>query len=187
MSRSKNPVRVADIREGQTRRFCYEVLPRVAPRYVLHQAVAGAEVAQCFRAVEMQVRIYGGEQVVGWALWVWPKVMIEAEWHAVWRDPEGVLMDITPRPPGMRLGKIAFLLDADGRGKGEARGNIRKNLAGGGRRALVDRYIAQAERAEVALHRADDPEQDAVCREEQHKLLELQDALRPGHVPGGAH
>ncbi|SDK67077.1 hypothetical protein [Billgrantia gudaonensis] len=112
--------------------------------------------------------------------------MIEAEWHAVWRDPEGVLMDITPRPQGMRLNKIAFLADADGHTKGEVLGNVRKNLARSGRRKMVDRYIAQAERAEQALYQADDPEQDALVREEQHKLLELQEALRLGHKPGWA-
>lgn len=184
MERSRSPIRVADIREGQTRRFCYEVLPRVEPCYVIHQAVVGAEVTQCFRAVEMQVRIHGGEKVVGWALWVWPKVMIEAEWHAVWRDLEGVLMDITPRPPDQRLNKIAFLPDADGSSKGEAIGNIRKNLARGSRREVVRRYIAQSQRTEQALYQANDPEQEVICREEQDKLLELQEALLPSHIPG---
>lgn len=186
MKGSKSPIRAADIREAQARRFCFELLPQVEPCYVVHQAVVGAEVSQCFRAAEMQVRIHGGEKVLGWALWMWPKVMLEAEWHAVWRDPQGVLMDITPRPPGMRLNKIAFLPDPDGSSKGEAVGNIRKNLARGGRREMVDRYIAQAQRAERALHQADDPEHDALLREEQHKLLELQDALSSGHIPGRA-
>lgn len=182
--RKAHPVRIPDIREGQTRRFCYELLPGVEPCYVVHQAVAGAELGQCFAAVEQQVRQHGGEQVVGWALWVWPKVLIEAEWHAVWRDPEGVLVDITPRPRGQRLNKIAFLRDVNGGTKGTALGNVRKNLARGARRELVTRYIAQAQRAERAQHQTDDPQQDSVLREEKYKLLELQALL--GEKPGRA-
>ncbi|WP_089689077.1 hypothetical protein [Billgrantia gudaonensis] len=81
MPRSKSPIRVADIREGQTRRFCFELLPGVEPCYAVHQAVVGAEINQCFRSVEMQVRHHGGEQVAGWALWVWPKVdLAQQQW-----------------------------------------------------------------------------------------------------------
>lgn len=36
----------------------------------------------------------------GWAITVWPKVFVEAQHHAVWRDAEGVLRDVTPSDDG---------------------------------------------------------------------------------------
>ena len=34
---------------------------------------------------------------MGWAVWEWPRVFIEAEFHAVWKHPDGLLLDIAPR------------------------------------------------------------------------------------------
>ena len=33
----------------------------------------------------------------GWAIREIPQVMIEAEFHAVWRDRDGTLIDVNPR------------------------------------------------------------------------------------------
>jgi hypothetical protein len=64
---------------------------------------------ECFSVVPNYVAAHGGYVVLGWAIWEWPRVSIEAEFHCVWRSPVGHLVDITPKPEPME--SITFLLD----------------------------------------------------------------------------
>jgi hypothetical protein len=57
------------------------------------------------------VRKHGGRAVVGWDLWEWPKVFLEAELHVVWRDSKGNLLDVTPKHPQVQTNEILFLAD----------------------------------------------------------------------------
>ena len=50
----------------------------------------------------------GGDYVVGWAIWERPELWVEAEHHAVWRGPDG-LVDITPH--GIPVEQVLFLPD----------------------------------------------------------------------------
>lgn len=56
-----------------------------------------------------KVRHDGGAIVFGWTIWEWPKVMLTAEFHAVWESPDGDLIDITPKP--QRETSIIFVPD----------------------------------------------------------------------------
>jgi len=56
--------------------------------------------ADCFGNVDSKVRAEGGEAVCGWCLWLFPGVWVESEFHAVWRSPDGELVDVTPKPDG---------------------------------------------------------------------------------------
>ena len=47
-----------------------------------------------------KIRHDGGSIEFGWVLWEWPTVLLTAEFHAVWKDPTGALLDITPKPGG---------------------------------------------------------------------------------------
>ena len=42
----------------------------------------------------------GGSIRFGWRLREWPNVLLTAEFHAVWVDPDGTLVDITPAVTG---------------------------------------------------------------------------------------
>ncbi len=42
----------------------------------------------------------GGAVRFGWSIWEWPKILLTAEFHAIWVSPEGELIDITPKPAG---------------------------------------------------------------------------------------
>lgn len=57
------------------------------------------------------VERYGGSVEYGWQLWeLFPGVMIEAEFHAVWVAPRGDRQDVTPKEiPGVR--EILFIPD----------------------------------------------------------------------------
>jgi hypothetical protein len=54
----------------------------------------------CFDGVLEKVRHDGGGIRLGWAFWEWPNAFLNAEFHAVWGDPAGRLVDITPKPLG---------------------------------------------------------------------------------------
>lgn len=67
------------------------------PVYVSVQPEPGAIVSECFSNVELKIQTSGGKMLCGWQIWEWPNVMIEAEFHAIWQNPAGELIDITPK------------------------------------------------------------------------------------------
>lgn len=54
----------------------------------------------CSDGVLERVRLNGGSICYGWTIWELPKLLITAEFHAVWVDAHGKLWDITPKPAG---------------------------------------------------------------------------------------
>lgn len=70
-------------------------------------AEIGQPVANAIRMGEMR----GGHVELGWQLWeTLPRVLLEAEFHAVWLDADGERHDITPKAfPGITA--IRFLPD----------------------------------------------------------------------------
>lgn len=52
----------------------------------------------CYWNVENKVKNFGGELVLGWLFLLWKGVCIEAIHHAIWKTPEGNLIDITQHP-----------------------------------------------------------------------------------------
>lgn len=63
----------------------------------------------CYMDVERQVNECGGALIYGWQIWEWPYVMIEAEFHAVWKNPEGKFIDVTKKRDGET--RIIFIPD----------------------------------------------------------------------------
>ncbi|WP_146198754.1 hypothetical protein [Pararcticibacter amylolyticus] len=51
---------------------------------------------ECFDNVAAKIFRDGGKMIVRWQLWQHP-FMLEAEYHAVWRSPDGSIVDITPK------------------------------------------------------------------------------------------
>jgi hypothetical protein len=58
-------------------------------------------------------------------LWEWPKVFIEAEFHAVWLSPDNQLVDVSPFPYSK---KILFLSDPNIEYTGKQINNIRQAI-----------------------------------------------------------
>lgn len=54
----------------------------------------------CSDGVLEKVRLDGGTICYGWTIWELPKLLVTAEFHAVWVDSHGKLWDITPKPAG---------------------------------------------------------------------------------------
>src|ERR1700730_14900814 len=64
---------------------------------------------ECVGNVRRRIAASGGEEVLGWKIWEWYGVMIEAEFHMVWRSPDGQLHDVTPNL--LPFKRILFLPD----------------------------------------------------------------------------
>ena len=99
-------------------------MPEPAPIYVPVRPVSGAPANECFSIVPQHIAAHGGDQVFGWTIWEWPGVLIEAEFHCAWRQPDGVLLDITPK--SAPIPRILFLPDSRRTYKGRQVNNVRK-------------------------------------------------------------
>ncbi len=77
----------------------------------------------------------------GWAIWEVPGVFIEAEFHAVWRNGAGELIDLTPR--AIATERITFLPDPNRKYLGRQVDNVRKALVND---IDVTRYLRGASR-----------------------------------------
>lgn len=86
--------------------FCTWLNPEAQPVWVPVLPDPDAQPRECFFNVRARVERDGGELLNGLAIWQWPRVMLEAEHHAVWRH-DGKLIDVTPQRDRER--KILFL------------------------------------------------------------------------------
>lgn len=82
---------------------------------------------ECFLLVQQQVDNHGGEAVVGWSLWEFPNLFVEAEFHCVWRQPDGAFIDITPKRSG--IAKVLFIADPARSYEGRQVNNVRRPIS----------------------------------------------------------
>ena len=122
----QHPITPADISEPILS-LCHEIVPNSAPEYVDVLPLLGAPANECFVLVEDQARNAGGESVIGWALWELPGLFIEAEFHAVWRNPDGEMVDISPKT--RQTQRILFLPDPSARYDGRQVNNLRHAIS----------------------------------------------------------
>jgi hypothetical protein len=82
---------------------------------------------ECFSIIPKHVTRYGGKQCIGWAVWeLWRKILIQAEFHTIWKSPDGVLMDLTPKI--LPVENILFVEDPRRQYEGVSVDNIRQPL-----------------------------------------------------------
>lgn len=92
-------------------KFSRSIVLGASPVFVEVLASPGAIPNDCFNNVINQVKKFGGEVVYGWNVMEWPGVLLEAEFHAIWRKPTGELLDVSPREDGEP--KILFIEDPE--------------------------------------------------------------------------
>ena len=165
-------MKVPDISKPHVRRFCEHVVPGGRPERVRHQPLANAPPAECFSVVEEHVAINGGEALVGWAIWEWRKVMIEAEFHAVWRDPNGKLVDLAPQPK--KPPRILFVPDPQRDYEGVQVDNIRRPLRKDER---ITRYIDLWRQRFELLNEGNLADQHGIVSVSEVRLREVEDAM----------
>lgn len=76
--------------------FCRSIRHTEKPFYVQVCPFQKMLINECFPNVSSVVKTLGGESVNGWVIWQWANIMIEAEAHAIWKAPDGKLVDVTP-------------------------------------------------------------------------------------------
>jgi hypothetical protein len=74
--------------------FCREIDPTQQPVFISVEPAPGCKAAECF------VNLKGRPTQYGWAIWEWPHVVLDAEFHAVHKNPDGSYLDITPKSDG---------------------------------------------------------------------------------------
>jgi hypothetical protein len=153
-----------------------KLAPAQSPVYLVVQPEADAKINECFPNVVAKVQKDGGSIVFGWQLWEWPHVLIEAEFHAVWRSPEGELKEISPKQHGEE--KILFLPDAKRVYRGVSIDNVRIALRDD---LLVQHFIAVSEEIVKVMNSGERAHQHgyvSIPAREIEPLLEMQGLIQ---------
>jgi hypothetical protein len=82
---------------ADVRKLCARLSPGQTAITLSVTPEADGEVSFCYQNVERKIARDGGSIQHGWQIWEIPQIWLEAEFHAVWRSPEGDLVDITPK------------------------------------------------------------------------------------------
>jgi hypothetical protein len=99
------------------RALCERVSPGHVPIHIDIAPLPGCQIDDCYPNVSDKVDTEGGSSVFGWAIYEWPRIWHEFQFHAVWRDPNGILRDVTPRADRE---KVVLFLPSDLSYTGEA-------------------------------------------------------------------
>ena len=98
------------------------------PIIVPLRPLSGKPLNDCFSIVPEHVLSHGGKQAIGWTIWEWSPIYIEAEFHVVWKSKDGALIDIAPKPEDSSPDSILFLPDPKKQYRGKQIDNIRQPL-----------------------------------------------------------
>ena len=142
-------MQVANPKSSHVKSFCYSLSDQ-SPFSIPLKPISDVPVNECFSIVPKHVLANGGRVVTGWAIWEWPAVIIEAEFHMVWETPDKVLIDVTPKPKDFSY--ITFLPDSKKQYRGRQVDNIRKPLS---RSLLIKRYIETAHNIFIEMNNGD--------------------------------
>jgi hypothetical protein len=96
------------IHDTEVLRFC-KAISTTPPILVDVTPLPGCELLDCHNNVDSMVARFGGNELKGWHITIWPGVFVEAECHAVWVKPDNEIIDPTPHLHGFK--RIAFLPD----------------------------------------------------------------------------
>lgn len=111
----------------------YEITGKVSckskPVFIHITPANHATELNCHNNVNAHIQLFGGSIVYWWCIYVWPRVLVEFEFHSMWKSNNGELHDITQRPDketdclflqdddlkysGLRLPNLLFSLSKD--------------------------------------------------------------------------
>lgn len=118
---------VPKIIDKEIERFCKKINYKKKPIYIDIRPANNAIIDECFINVDKFIKDNGGSCVNGWVIWLHPHCLLEAEFHAIYKDETGNLIDVTPHKGN--ISQILFLEDDSLRYEGYSINNIRKNLS----------------------------------------------------------
>nr|QGT49763.1 hypothetical protein Melaina855_1500 [uncultured Candidatus Melainabacteria bacterium] len=117
-------------------RFCRKISSLSHPVYIDVLPKENCAINDCVNNVKKYVIEHGGEPIYGWAIWLHPHCMIEAEFHVIYKSKDHCLVDITPHKDNDN--QILFIEDKKIAYKGSQINNIRQNLS---KSKLIDNCI----------------------------------------------
>lgn len=154
---------------------CRKVVPDEAPFFIDVTPEDHCLELECFANVDQQVAVKGGSAQYGWLVQVFPRVLAEFEFHAIWLRNSRAPVDITPRIPaypGAEAERVVlFLPDPGTRYTGSLVPNIQFSLKDDPR---IHEYV-QARNHFLEQFKAGEIESTMSAR---RRLLELQTRLR---------
>lgn len=106
MIRETTPTRITQVIID----FCASITSDSSPEYIDVCPAPWAALNECFNNVYRMVKQYGGSMISGWAIWQRGNMLLDAEAHAIWRAPDGKLIDITAHNYNEK--RILFLFDS---------------------------------------------------------------------------
>lgn len=148
--------------------LCTRITREFEPVYVPVNPLGGGTTNECFYNVRRQVKKNGGVPIYGWSIWEWPKVLVEAEFHCIWKSPNGDLVDISPRPD--QQSKILFLQDSSKAfnfHQPTRTDSIRMALNPD---PLIDEFIKELERVQSLIPRPNMPYDYSLLNVKRNKL-----------------
>ena len=117
----------ADTNNPKIIALCKSISKDSDPLYLDVEMIDGTIPNECYENVEKMISNNGGEIQYGWQIWeTLPGVMAEAEFHAVWKNPDGQLKDISFKKN--KVSKILFVEDLALVYTGNQVNNVRLNL-----------------------------------------------------------
>lgn len=122
-------------------RLCSMYGLRESPQLIPHSPIDGYSLHECHSNVSKHVSMHGGKEIVGWVIWNNLNLFLEAEQHAVWENPQGQLIDITPDE--CNFDTHLFIPDSRVSFAGYSSDNLRFSLSDN---PLVAEYISLKER-----------------------------------------
>ena len=118
----------------------------LVPEFVQVDTHSNAIENDCFIDVAKKCESNGGESVIGWQIWELPGILIEAEFHAVWRSPSGKLQDVSHKRN--RETSILFVADPSRTYAGIRLDNVRVAICS---EPLVHEFIRACENLHQAI------------------------------------
>jgi uncharacterized protein YchJ len=94
---------------SEVRKLCRELDATQEPIYVQVHPEEWCELGKCFQNVGRKIETCGGDVRHGWNIKICANLLLDAQYHAVYTDPQGRLIDITPSQDGEK--RILFLRD----------------------------------------------------------------------------
>jgi len=134
--------------------LCSELDTGTDPVYVQVRPSDTSQINECFPTVDAYVAKHGGTRLLGWSLWEFPGLFVDAEFHAVWKSPEGALVDVTKR--NRAIGSVLFLPAPGLTYTGRQVNNVRRPIS---LEPLVVEYLATFDDEFELINRGDRAEQ----------------------------
>lgn len=156
MNRYERPVTPAEI-SGSLQALAEQVVPGGTPIYVDVHPIEGVLADECFPLVERQVEENGGQAITGWSLWELPTLFVEAEFHCVWQQPSGDLVDIAAKKHP--TARVLFLADLHRKYEGKQVNNVRRTVKSD---SMLIAYLATFDAAFELMNRGERANQRAI-------------------------